>query len=173
VKSYEEALEIDFNKLEENWKDHSKDFMFWAEKWANAVADKDKLKEHLKVRTAEKEKEIRYEFARNPPKGMKVTEGLINSTLATDEDLIKLRNEVIDAHRDVDLFSSAKAAFEARKQALTGLTSLWIGSYYSTPNAPKEYKEGANDVVGKKRNEEHRKTINKGNARLKRRKKNE
>ena len=170
MSSYKEALEIDFNNLDENWKNHSKDFMEWAEKWANAVAEKDKLKEKLKIVTAEIEMETRIEFATNPPKNMKVTERLIAATLDVDVTLIDLKKQVIEATRQVDLYASAKAAFEARKQALGGLTSLWIGGYFSIPNVSEKFREVANESIDRKTMGAHKETLQKGNTRLKRRK---
>ena len=172
MKTYEEALEIDFNRLEECWKDHSKDFMYWAEKWANAVAERDKLKEQLKVLTAEKELNIRMDFANNPPLKMKVTEGLISSTLTVNEELIALKKSIIEKNEEVDIYASAKASFEARKAALSGLVTLWVGGYFSIPNGPKEFKEGIKKQVDKERTEAHNTEIKKGNSRLKRRKVN-
>lgn len=170
MKSYEEGLEIDFNKLDENWRDHSSEFMRWAEKWANAFTEKDKLKEQFKVLSAEKELNIRMDFANNPPLKMKVTEALISSTLAVDEELIALKNKIIEKNGEVDIYSSAKAAFEARKKALESLTHLWISGYHSSPNGPKEFKEVIKGSTDKARMDAHNKEVKSSNTRLKRRK---
>mgnify|MGYP000100210506 FL=1 len=171
MKSYEEALEVDFNNLNENWKDQSRNFMHWAEKWANALAERDKLKEQLKVLTAEKELDIRMDFAHNPPLKMKVTEGLVSSTLAANEELSTLKNSIIEKNEEVDIYASAKTAFEARKKALEGLTHLWVSGYFSTPNGPKEFKEVIRKQSDKERMAAHNQEIKSGNKRLKRRKK--
>jgi hypothetical protein len=170
MSSYKEALEIDFDNLDENWKNHSRDYMVWAEKWANAVAEKDKLKEKLKIVTAEIEMQTRIDFANNPPRNMKVTERLIAATLDVDVALIDLKEQVIEANREVDLYSSAKQAFEARKQALGGLTSLWTGGYFSVPNVSEKFREVANESISKKTTKAHKEELQKGNTRLKRRK---
>ena len=171
MKTYEEGLEIDFEKLDKNWRDHSSDFMYWAEKWANAFAARDKLKEQLKVLTAEKELNIRMDFANNPPLKMKVTEGLISSTLATNDELNNLKNSIIEKNEEVDIYASAKIAFEARKKALEGLTHLWISGYHSSPSGPKEFKEVIKNQSDKERMEAHNQEVKTGNKRLKRRKK--
>jgi hypothetical protein len=173
MRSYEEALRIDFNDLHTNWKNHSDDFMYWAKKWAEAVEKKDKLKEMVKVRSAEIEMGIRKEFAARPPKNIKVTESVIASEVTMNDELKGLRNQILETNKDVDVYAAAKAAFESRKKALEGITSLWIAGYYSTPNAPREFKEVANEAVRKKSMEAHQKEIKKGNIRLKRRKKSE
>ena len=172
MKSYEEELEIDFNNLHENWKNHSRNFMHWGEKWANALAERDKLKEQLKVLTAEKELNIRMDFANNPPLKMKVTEGLVSSTLAVNEELILLKNSIIEKNEEVDIYASAKASFEARKKALENITHLWISGYFSTPNGPKEFKEVIKKQVDHERTSSHNREVKTGNKRLKRRKVN-
>jgi len=76
---YSDDLKINFAELDIDWRDHSANYMKWAEKWVNAV--------------------------------------------------------------EVNLLASAKVAFEHRKQALEGLTKLWLGGYFSNPNIPSEIKE--------------------------------
>ena len=42
MSEYNDDLQIDFDKLDINWRDHPITYMKWSEKWVNAVAFKDR-----------------------------------------------------------------------------------------------------------------------------------
>ena len=82
-----------------------------------------------------------------------------------------LKNAIIEKNEEVDIYASAKIAFEARKKALEGLTHLWISGYHSSPSGPKEFKEVIKRDTDKARMEAHNQEVKNNNVRLKRRKK--
>jgi len=134
---YNEDLEIDFAQLDINWRDHSTNYMKWSEKWVNAVAERDRLKESLDVLKAELDAKYRIKLY----DGKKPTEVSIAAIITTNDDYKLAQWTLIDANEAVNLLASAKAAFGHRKKALEGLTQLWLGGYFSNPNIPAEIKE--------------------------------
>lgn len=56
---YNEDLKIDFNSLEKCWQNQASNYMKWSEKWANAVAERDRAKELVEVVRAEVDGEVR------------------------------------------------------------------------------------------------------------------
>ena len=137
--NYKQDLEIDFSTLDTNWRDHSIHYMEWAEKWAQAVSQRDHAKESLEVMKATLDAEIREEFI--GPK--KLTESAIAAKIVLAPHYQKAQKILINANETVNHLQSAKSAFEARKKALEGLTNLWLGGYFSTPNVPREVREEA------------------------------
>ena len=161
---YNEDLEIDFAQLDINWRDHSANYMKWAEKWVDAVACKDRVKEALDVLRAELDAHYRQALYTDK----KPTEAAIAAAISKDDDYKLQQQTLLDANEAVNLLASAKTAFEHRKKALEGLTQLWLGGYFSNPNIPSEIKERV-EASKPDRQKEQRDKLSK-NPRLKKRK---
>lgn len=136
---YSDDLKINFAELDIDWRDHSANYMKWAEKWVNAVAQRDRKKEALDVLKAELDKKYRIKLEKQL--GKKPTEATVSASIVSDKTYQIAQQEIIKANEEVNLLASAKVAFEHRKQALEGLTKLWLGGYFSNPNIPSEIKE--------------------------------
>ena len=164
MSEYNDDLKIDFAQLDINWRDHSANYMKWAEKWVDAVAYRDRTKEALDVLRAELDAHYRQVLHTDK----KPTEAAIAAAINKDEDYKLQQQTILDANEAVNLLASAKVAFEHRKKALEGLTQLWLGGYFSNPNIPVEIKE---QVAASKpdRNKEQRDKLSE-NPRLKKRK---
>ena len=156
---YNKDLEIDFSRLDENWRDHSKNYMEWSERWVNAVADRDRAKEGLDVVKAELDQEIR-----NREYNKKPTEAAISSMILTHRNYRSAYELLTKATEKVNLLMSAKLAFEHHKAALEGVTKLWLNGYWSEPRIPMEIKDKFDNSDY---NEQQRKKLNE-NKRLKR-----
>ena len=139
MSEYSDDLKIDFAELDINWRDHSANYMKWAEHWVNAVAQRDRKKEALDVLKAELDKEYRVKLEKQL--GKKPTEAAVSASITADETYQIAQQEIIKANENVNLLASAKVAFEHRKKALEGLTQLWLGGYFSNPNIPSEIKD--------------------------------
>ena len=133
---YNKDLEIDFNRLDENWRDQSSNYMDWSQKWVNAVTKRDRAKEGLDVVKAELDREIR-----NREHKTKLTEAAINAVIITHENYRVAFELLTQANEDVNLLASAKSAFEHRKKALEGLTQLFVNGYWSEPRISGDFKE--------------------------------
>jgi hypothetical protein len=133
---YNQDLEIDFSRLDENWRDHSANYMQWSEKWVNAVAERDRAKENLDVVKAELDREVR-----DSTLGKKPTETAITAMITMHSKHRAAVEQLNTANEKVNLLASAKSAFDHRKKALEGLTQLWVNGYWSEPKVAGELKE--------------------------------
>lgn len=139
MSEYNKDLKIDFDQLDLNWRDHSTNYMKWSEKWVNAVAYRDHIKESLEVLKAELDGKYRKELYEI--EGKKPTEASITAAITADEEYKTVQQTLLDANEAANLMAAAKVAFEHRKKALEGLTQLWVGGYFSNPNIPSEVKD--------------------------------
>lgn len=168
MSDYREALKIDLDHLDENWKDHAEHYMEWAEKWSEAVADRDRKKDEVEVVKAELDKEYRIKLENEI--GKKPTENMVSMAIIADERYQKVQGELIDKTKDANLYLSAKTAFEHRKKALEGETSLWINGYHSEPKISSAVKDKYKLDEKEEERKQEQKTLKK-NPRLKRIKK--
>ena len=137
MSEYNEDLKIDFAQLDINWRDHSTNYMKWAEKWVNSVAERDRIKEALEVLKAELSTKYRTELF----DGKKPTEAAITAAIISNEEHKTMQQVLIDANEAVNLHTTVKTSFEHRKKALEGTTQLWINGYSSNPNIPAEIRD--------------------------------
>lgn len=167
MSDYFEDLQINKYDVVELWEDHSTRFMQWGESYAEAVYEKDTLesKANYEKSIAKDDLEFiksdvgfdvksdykNYGFSRQPSD--KVVEMYINKNKKCQEALENLRDvtqkyniQMAEANHKVNLLKIAKEAFEQRTKALTGLTSLLTGGFYSA-KLPREIAE---DVKGQK-----------------------
>jgi len=139
VSEYNDDLRTDFAELDINWRDHSTNYMKWAEKWVDAVAQRDRKKEGLDVLKAELDKKYRNELEKQ--NGKKPTEAVVSANIIANKKYQVMQQDIIKANEKVNLLASTKTAFGHRKKALEGLTELWLGGYFSNPNIPLEVKK--------------------------------
>lgn len=163
---YKADLAIDFAKLHYALRDQALQYMKWSEKWANAIARRDKAQEALEVQKALLDRGIREEA---DAQGRKITENGIAALLKAHPDMVEARNNVISLTEQANILQSTKIAFEARKKALEGLVQLYVNGYFAAPNLPKEYKETVGAAVDQQLASKQREALEK-NERLKRRK---
>jgi len=135
---YKKDLAIDFHSMDKNWINHSANYMEWGEKWANAVAQRDRAKERLDVVKAELGKEIRTKAQETKTK---ITEAGINEEVILNSKYQEATNNVINTNEKVNIFYTTKTAFEHNKSALENMSRLMINGYWSEPSIPQEAKE--------------------------------
>lgn len=163
MNDYKKDLEIDFSNLEECWRTQASNYMKWSEKWANAVAERDRAKELVETIRAEVDAEIRAMYGKKKP-----TEAAISSKVDLDGRYKDAVQNYIEKTRIANLYYSTKSAFESRKKALEGLTQLWLGGYWSEPKIPYQIKEKVKSDPTKYQQEQKAKLAQ--NERLKKRK---
>jgi len=97
---------------------------------AKAREARDDLKARLDLRKADK----RLFYKSNPPATVpKPTADDLDALVTTDPDVSALMLEYIKACRELDEWSAAERAIEAKGKALGHLTSLHGASYFATP----------------------------------------
>ena len=136
---FEQDLRMDKYSLDLECLNQPRLFTKWADKLADAVAERDRADQKVEVVKAEVEQSIRV----NPQKyGIdKVTEATIKSYVTTSQEVNKAIEDWIQAKHVVGLLMSAKEAMEQRKSMLEELVKLYLSGYWADPKIPKESKE--------------------------------
>lgn len=165
--AFKDDVQINRNHLDKNVIDQVELFAEWSEKWANAINERDRLKERLSVVRAEADDEIR----KNPKEfgwdseSKSPTEAWISNRIILHESVRSANEEYLAALHEVSLMAVAKETLEHRKKALEILTDLWKGNYFvAVARNDTDYKKAVTDK-GKEAQDE---ALNKS-ERLKRR----
>lgn len=148
---YQEDLSIDKHRLDVEWEDQPSIYMKWAERYSEAVYERDRLKEKLDLIKAQLDTEIRRRYST----GKKPTEAAITNEIIDTDDFQDATEDYLQAKKDVNILGGVKEAMEHKKKALEAETSLWIGEYYSEP----KISEKAREMSSKDVSENVRKTL--------------
>lgn len=131
-KQDELKLDIDPNRLEDEWKMQPKMYFVWAEKVAEAQAKYDEAKAELDLTKADLHKQIKTDpesFGLSSKPNIPDVDNCIEMQM----DYKLARSSVIEARHNLDHYKAAVDALEQKKRALTMLVELWIRNYYSEP----------------------------------------
>jgi len=145
INEYENDLKINKYKLHEEWELQPELYAKWATRVAEALFERDQMKEELDLVKAEIDGEIR----RNPSEfgfDKKPTEVAILNCIIESKKFQNITNKFLEAKRSYNIMLGVKEAMEHRKKALESETSLWIGGYYSEPRLPKEAENIKNEA---------------------------
>lgn len=129
--SYMDDLTIDMFNLELECSKQPSIFMTWAEQYAQAVYDRDKSKQHLKVVTAKTNLAIRQS-----PQSYgieKITEAAVQAALDLNSEVLAAEDNYLEAVKNAEIMRGARDSFDDRKKQLTNLVSLQNAKYYSDP----------------------------------------
>lgn len=136
VKSNDKELrvEIDQNRLEDEWQDQPVQMHYWSVKVAEYQRKYDEAKREAVLIAAECAKDVRA----NPSDYDldKVTEKAIEAVVPTCPEVRAADKDVIDARYELQVAQAAVTALEHRKRALSMLVELWTKDYYSSPRMP-------------------------------------
>jgi len=153
-RNWRSDLEVNSNNLEEEWIIQPSLYMYYSEKYANAVLERDKSKRDLELVEAKLDLFIHQnwetEFSKQPSELLRRDYVISQSEYKEKLDLL------INANYKVNLLQSAKNAFEHRKKALEQIVTMNITGYHSEPKIKVKPKERSH--VGLKRNAVIRKT---------------
>lgn len=146
---YKEDLEIDKYALDSEIVRQAQLFIEWSENWAQAMFEKDKLKERLDIAMAEADALVRSDPEKYgwPIKGKAPTESFIKKATMMMEGLSTQNSEYIEKCKEVNILAAAKEAFNHKRSALEMLVKLFLGGYYAeVPLVSKEKTEVAGKV---------------------------
>jgi hypothetical protein len=131
---YELDMEIHPDELDVEWLEQPQLMLKYTRKLAEVRERRDALKEKLEFTRAEIDKHVRE----NPDDyGIsKITEGVVKAAVETDQDFLKVQDQVRKANFEVNVVTGVVQACEQRKQALENLVRLHGQSYFAGPSVP-------------------------------------
>lgn len=138
--AFKDDIKLDITTLDKNALEQPSLYDEWSSKWANAVNQRDYLKESLSMARAEADDEIRS----NPKKfgwdaEKSPTEAWIANQIILHEKVIKATEELLEAQYEVNVFAAAKETLDHRRKALEILTTLFQNGYFSARSRSGEY----------------------------------
>jgi len=132
---YARDLRIDQTALDTEWLKQPGLYMRYAEAAAEAERDRDQLKQASEALKAELDPTARRTIEAS---GAKVTESAVTAWIGSNQELRAARERLGKAEFRVSILKEAVRAFDHRKAALTNLVTLWQGSYFAGPKAPRD-----------------------------------
>jgi hypothetical protein len=129
--AFKDDIKMSIYKLDEAALNQAELYEEWSTKWAQAISERDKLKEQITIFKAEVDERIRlhpqkYGWASDKAP----TETWIAQKIILDPELRELNNKFIEAQYNVNIMASAKETLEHRKKGLDILTDLYKGNYF-------------------------------------------
>jgi hypothetical protein len=128
-----EFLELDSDRLDEQWLEQPRLYHKYARKLANAKQTLEECKARLELVKAELGREIRLN-----PLGFgleKITEAVVANTIIIQQGYKDAQEEYIAGKHRVDVVQAVVTTLDHRKRALEGLVTLHGQDYFSTPRA--------------------------------------
>lgn len=147
--NFQQELKIDQYALDKAALEQPELFAKWAMEWADAVKERDRLKDKLALVRGQCDQEIREtptEFGWQKP-DKAPSEAFIASAVITHIDYVECNKEFQEAQHNVNVLQVAKEAFEQRRKMIEILTQLYLSSYFSgNKKLDKGYQEVLNEV---------------------------
>lgn len=142
--SFSDDAKIDKHQLDYEWLRQASLFHKYAEAHANAMFERDKLKERLDLVKAQIDSAIRsdpedYGFLTKP------TEPAISSAIIQDLDYIEAKTSYLNAIREMNIVVGARIAMEHKKAALETLAKLYLSGYWAEARIPTEVRKQFQD----------------------------
>lgn len=156
---YNEAIKIHENDLENDWLEQASFYLYFAEAHANALHERDLAKARCDYTYAVMYSEIKKDWKKCFDS--KPTEPAIKEYIAKQKKYKVAERKYFDASKDANVLLGVKTAFEHRKLALSNLTSLKIGGFYSEPRNKMRDVENLTMKGRKKAHKEQTATLNK------------
>jgi hypothetical protein len=131
---------IDPNKLADEWVVHSQRIFEYSMEAANARMRYEEAKRRDEIIRADVSLAVR----KNPEAfGLsKLTEGLIDAIVTTEESVKESVERVIECKNELDVLTAAVTALEVKKKGLECLVQLHLSAYYASPNDSKVMNTG-------------------------------
>ena len=158
--SFAEDVKLDVTMLDTAALEQAASFAEWGNEWAKACLDRDRMKERLAAKKAEIDDKIRkdpsefgWEMEKNP------TETWVANQVVAHAEVVELTDQFLVAQSEVNVMMIAKEAMEHRLKALSILTELYKGNYYSASSKGKIPRDRAIDAAQDRQREKLEKSI--------------
>lgn len=159
IREYKKDIRINENNLEDEWINQPSLFLYYAEAHAEAIHERDLAKAKTEYVYAIMYSDIKTNWEKSFDN--KPTEPAIKESILKHPKYKKSERAFIDASKNMNLMLAAKTAFDHRKMALSNLTSLKIGGFYSEPRNKKQdvdnMKTAQRRTLSKRKNLNHKK----------------
>ena len=153
---FQKELSINKYRLDEECLSHSSKYAYYAEAQALAKSEFAKAKDNLEYVVAEANLRIRKDYE---AEGKKVTESVISSALALDDEVRKAKEKLREAEEVYNRLSVAVQAMDTRRSELDNLVKLYCAGYYSTVVPDKA--ENTRKSINEQTSADMRKVLNK------------
>lgn len=100
------------------------------QQWAEAVAERDSLKEKLASARATADEEIRKNPKKFNAEDMKITEAWVAAKISLHPEVVSISAKLIDAQLNVNILAIGKEALDHRLKMISVLMELYKGNYY-------------------------------------------
>ena len=162
--AFSDDVKLDVTTLDTAALEQPAAYAEWGNEWAKAILERDRLKERLSAKKAEVDDLIRKdptEFGWTLEKSP--TEIWIANQVVAERGVQVLTEELLQAQFEVNSMTVAKEAMDHRLKALSILTELYKGNYYSATSKNKLPRERAIEASQDK----HREKLEKSMKRIK------
>ncbi len=129
--SLKEDMKLDITKLDEAALEQPSIFAEWGDRWAQAVLERDRLKEEIATVKAEADEEIRknprkfgWEAEKSPTETWVASQVILHSAVKAATE------KFVEAQYEVNMATVGKEACDHRKKALEILTQLYSSNYF-------------------------------------------
>lgn len=161
---FKDAIRLDITALDKAALEQPELYEEWSSKWADAVFERDKTKERLRLAEAEADVEIR----RTPEKfgwssDKAPTVDWFSKQIILHPKVKELSSQLIEDQHNVNVISSYKEVLEHRKKSLDILTELFKQNYFV---ARSREDKNFTDVATTKRKEEQLKNLSRKGSRV-------
>lgn len=142
MSTYREDLKIDKYDLDNELNDHSRRFVKWSDRLAEAEYYRDKAERKLDAAKAQAD----YEIRTDPDKygwteERAITEPFIKAAIFRHISYKRAARDLAKAKRRVKQLAGAVRAFEHRKMAIGEMCRLWSKQYYARPYVGKDTRD--------------------------------
>lgn len=151
---FEKDISINKYRLDEECLSHSGIYARYLSAQADADTAVSRAKDNLELVKSERYDAIKAGFDK---KGVKTTIPMLEKALASDDEVVKAKNELRDAENIFAKLNVAVKAFEHRKSELDNLVKLYCAGYYSVPS---ENNSGSRMSANEQASREMRKKLN-------------
>lgn len=122
---------IDRNNLEGESEKQASLFAFYGEAWADADYRRQQLENRYNVRRGE----LNLRYRQNPPeidgKVVKITEDSLRAILDSDDELVRMKDELTEAEHDAAVLKSAYRAMDEKGDMIRELNKYAMSQSYS------------------------------------------
>lgn len=129
-KTLKDSLKLDIMSLDTACLEQASLYEEMGEDWAEAIAERDRVKERLTAKRAEIDEDVR-KHPENYGSGDKITETWIANKVSQNAEIVTLNDELITCQYDVNMLSTGKESIEHRGNALKFLIELYKGNYFA------------------------------------------